>query len=96
MTEVLPEANPIVDKYRIRMPSFFTSNEEDREVLDVIANKVKFYQQHFVRQGFIEPDQENWIDFKEHQQKSTTVFDFMYDVFIQHNWLAENVMQLVE
>jgi len=96
LTEVLPEANPIVDKYRIRMPSFFTSNEEDREVLDVIANKVKFYQQHFVRQGFIEPDQENWIDFKEHQQKSTTVFDFMYDVCIQHNWLAENVMQLVE
>jgi hypothetical protein len=78
------------------MPAFFTSNEEDREVLDVIANKVKFYQQHFVRQGFIEPDQENWIDFKEHQQKSTTVFDFMYDVCIQHNWLAENVMQLVE
>ena len=48
------------------MSESYTSNPIDKEVLDVIANKIKYYQQIFVRQGFIEPDQENWIDFKKH------------------------------
>ena len=78
------------------MPSHYCQNSRDLETLDKVANKVKFYQQHFVRQGFVQPDQENWIDFKEHQAGMGSIVDFLHDVCIQHNWLAENVIQLVE
>lgn len=78
------------------MPVHYTSNHCDFDTLNIIANKIKFYQQHFVRQNFIEPDQENWIDFKLHQNGESSLMDFVYDITIQHNWLAENVIQLVE
>jgi hypothetical protein len=68
-------------------------------MLNQIANQVKHHQQSFIDQGFIEADQENWIDFDTYQNSKLfqiTLMDFLFELSNQHNWLSENVIQLVD
>lgn len=52
----------------------------------------------FIAQGYMQPNQANWIDFAKYQNIYDTpsyVSSLLQDLQAQHSWLADNVVELV-
>lgn len=84
------------ESYKVTFPKSFTNNLKDQKSLDKTISKINQIQQEFRKGGFIEKDQENWINFEAYaNQKERNLIGLIRDIGIQHNWLADNVTQLV-
>ena len=81
------------------MPLFFTKNAKEQSTLNEIASTINALQRQFQEEGFIEEDQENWIDFANYEKlghNELGLIDLIHDISVQHNWLGDNLMQLVK
>ena len=79
------------------MPNYHTRSLKEANELNQVVTKLNKAQLKFQKEGFITPDQENWIDLKGYQNNfGKSIVGLLSEIQVQHEWLTENVSSLVQ
>ena len=61
--------------------------------------KMQMTQSFFIAQGYLNPDEESWINYEHYPNMNITklrIQDFLQDFQRQHQWLADNIVELAK